>query len=426
MKTYKNPSRDLWAEILARPAINQDEIRTLVRTILDAVKSDGDSALRDLTMRFDGVDLKDFSVSNEEIENAGKNLSVELKRAIDIARENIGAFHAMQRPEDKGIATAKGVKCWIKNLPVEKVGLYIPGGTAPLLSTVLMLGIPARLAGCSEIILCTPPGTGGIIHPAILYCASLVGIDKIFKVGGAQSIAAMAYGTESIPAVEKIFGPGNSYVTVAKQLVSVENVAIDMPAGPSELAVMADAKANPAFIASDLLSQAEHGTDSQVVLFTTSMEMADKVKLELKKQISTLPRRDIAGKALENSRCIILDDIEIMIDMVNSYAPEHLIIIMDDYREIAGSIRNAGSVFLGPFTPESAGDYASGTNHTLPTGGCARAYSGLGLESFMKKISFQEIDETGLKTIGPAIMEMAAEEELEAHRKAVLIRLNKG
>jgi len=318
-----------------------------------------------------------------------------------------------------------GVECRLKYQPIEKVGLYIPGGTAPLLSTVLMLGIPARIAGCREIILCTPPNADGRVHPAILYCAGILGIENIYRIGGAQAIAAMAYGTESIPKVDKIFGPGNQYVTVAKQLVSLENVAIDMPAGPSEVAVIADNTADPAFIAADLLSQAEHGTDSQVILVATREKIITKVRAELDKQLATLPRKKIAKAALRNSRLIVMEDKENILDMINSYAPEHLIIQCRDYEEVGDRISNAGSVFLGPYTPESAGDYASGTNHTLPTGGYARAYSGIGLESFIKRNSYQEISEDGLTNLGPAIKAMAEEEELMAHSIAVEIRLKK-
>ena len=424
MKTFTNPPREQWDEILARPDVNLEGLRSQVISILESVKQNGDQALKDMTRRYDGVDLEDLMVKREELEEAGAQLSQALRDAIGVASDNIRAFHEIQKPVDREIETFPGVRCRIKSLPVEKVGLYIPGGTAPLLSTVLMLAIPAKLAGCKEIVLCTPPGKDGKVHPAILYCANLTGIDKVYRVGGAQAIAAMAYGTDTILAVDKIFGPGNSYVTLAKQLVSLDSVAIDMPAGPSELAVMADETANPVFVASDLLSQAEHGMDSQVILLTTDSGLAERVKEELERQLMLLPRKEIADKALKNSRCIILDDQEIMLEMVNRYAPEHLIIMMRDYREVAERISNAGSVFLGPYTPESAGDYASGTNHTLPTGGYARAYSGLGMDSFMKRISFQEIDEEGLRNLGPSIMEMASEEQLEAHRRAVLLRIN--
>jgi histidinol dehydrogenase len=352
-------------------------------------------------------------------------LEENLKKAIETARSNIERFHAAQKPEEVFIQTMPGVKCWLKYEPIESVGLYIPGGTAPLLSTVLMLAIPATLAGCREIILCTPPDAAGRIHPAILYCAGILGIEKIYRVGGAQAIAAMTYGTESISGVDKIFGPGNPYVTVAKQLVSLDDVAIDMPAGPSEVAVIADDSADPSFIAADLLSQAEHGKDSQVILVATREEIISKVRSALDEQLANLPRRELAEASLQYSRMIVMEDKKNMLEMINRYAPEHLIIQTREYEEMAAGICNAGSVFLGPYTPESAGDYASGTNHTLPTGGYARSYSGIGLESFMKRISYQEISEAGLIKLGPAIRVLAEEEELLAHSLAVDIRLKK-
>jgi histidinol dehydrogenase len=425
MKTYTNPKKESWEGILSRPETDPGAMRSRVGSILETVRKGGDRALRELTRQFDGLDMEEIRISGEELEQAGSCLRDELRQAINQASLNIEAFHAIQQPADRETETAPGVRCWIRSEPIDRVGLYIPGGSAPLISTVLMLAIPARLAGCREIILCTPPGKDGGVNPAILYSAWSNGIGKVFRVGGAQAIAAMAYGTETIPAVDKIFGPGNSFVTAAKQLVSLENVAIDMPAGPSEQAVLADASADAAFVASDLLSQAEHGPDSQVLLFTNEAEMAKKVMEELDRQLADLPRREIARKALENSRCIVQTNVDKMIEMVNLYAPEHLVIMMKDHLEVAGRIRNAGSVFLGPYTPESAGDYASGTNHTLPTGGYARAYSGLGLDSYMKKISFQEISREGLENIGPAIMEMAREEGLEAHRRSVEIRIRK-
>jgi len=425
MRTYINPQRQTWDEILARPELNLEELRGKVSSILKTVRDEGDRTLQEMTRQFDGVSVDELQVSRKEMENAGAFLREGLRDAIDKAGRNIEAFHSIQQPLDREIETTPGVKCWTRTEPIDRVGLYIPGGTAPLLSTVLMLAIPARLAGCREIILCTPPGKDGRVNPAILYCAAINGIEKVYRVGGAQAIAAMAYGTETVPAVDKIFGPGNSFVTAAKQLVSLERVAIDMPAGPSEQAVLADASATPSFVAADLLSQAEHGADSQVLLFTDDRGLSDRVQEELKVQIEHLPRKDIAGEALQNSRCIIQENKDTLIEMVNLYAPEHLVIMMKDYNKVAGRIRNAGSVFLGAYTPESAGDYASGTNHTLPTGGYARAYSGLGLESFMKKISFQEISEEGLRELGPAIMEMAAEEDMEAHRQAIEIRLSK-
>jgi histidinol dehydrogenase len=425
MDIYINPSKDQWPSILARPEADFSALRENVNTILETVRKEGDRALKDYTLAFDKAELQEFQVPVDEIRDSGQQISESLKEGIAIAKSNIERFHQSQKPEDLVISTMPGVECRLKHKPIEKVGLYIPGGTAPLLSTVLMLGIPARIAGCPEIILCTPPNAEGRVHPAILYCAGILGIEKIFRVGGAQAIAAMAFGTDSIPKMDKIFGPGNQYVTVAKQLVSLENVAIDMPAGPSEVAVIADNSADPAFIAADLLSQAEHGTDSQVILVATREKIISKVRAELDRQLATLPRKEIAEAALGNSRFIVMEDKESILDMINSYAPEHLIIQCRDYEEMGNRIRNAGSVFLGPYTPESAGDYASGTNHTLPTGGYARAYSGIGLESFMKRISYQEISEDGLTNLGPAIQVMAEEEGLMAHSIAVEIRLKK-
>ncbi len=425
MEIFVNPPKDQWSSILARPETDFSGLRNNVISILDRVRAEGDRALKDYTLAFDQVELQEIRLPVEEIRDSGQQISESLKDAIAVAQSNIERFHKSQKPEDLVINTMPGVECRLKYLPIENVGLYIPGGTAPLLSTVLMLGIPARIAGCQEIILCTPPKADGNVHPAILYCASILGIEKIYPVGGAQAIAAMAYGTESIPKMDKIFGPGNQFVTIAKQLVSLEDVAIDMPAGPSEVAVIADHSADPAFIAADLLSQAEHGTDSQVILVATREKIITKVRAELDKQLATLPRKEIAEAALRNSRMIVMDDMENILDMINSYAPEHLIIQCRDYEEVGSRIRNAGSVFLGPNTPESAGDYASGTNHTLPTGGYARAYSGIGLESFMKRISYQEISEDGLTNLGPTIKIMAEEEELMAHSLAVDIRLRK-
>jgi histidinol dehydrogenase len=425
MKIYVNPSKDRWSSILARPETDLSGIRDDVLTILETVRMEGDRAVKDYTLAFDKVKLQKFQLSIDEIRNSGQVLSENLKEAIAVAQSNIERFHASQKPEALVINTMPGVKCWLKYEPIEKVGLYIPGGTAPLLSTVLMLGIPARIAGCREIILCSPPNAVGRVHPAILYCASILGIEKIYRVGGVQAIAAMAYGTESIPKVDKIFGPGNKYVTVAKQIVSLGDVAIDMPAGPSEVAIIADNSADPSFIAADLLSQAEHGTDSQVILVATREKVITKVRIELDKQLAKLPRKEMAEGALRNSRLIVMEDRENILDMINSYAPEHLIIQCRDYEQLGNRIRNAGSVFLGPYTPESAGDYASGTNHTLPTGGYARVYSGIGLENFMKRISYQEISEDGLTNLGPAIKAMAEAEELMAHSIAVDVRLGK-
>jgi histidinol dehydrogenase len=425
MEVYINPSKDLWPQILARPEIDYTGLRGSVMELIDRVKKDGDRSLIELTEKFDGVKIRDLKVPVEEIARSQDMIRPDLKKAIDTARRNIEKFHAAHVIEDSLLVTSPGVKCWTRTIPVDRVGLYIPGGTAALFSTVLMLGIPALLAGCNEIILCTPPGPDGKVHPAILYCAKILGITKIFRVGGTQAIAAMAYGTESIPKVHKIFGPGNPYVTVAKQLVSLDNVAIDMPAGPSEVAVIADDTADPEFIAADLISQAEHGPDSQVLLVCREEGLIEAVQKELEKQLADLPRKEQARQSLDRSRIVVLENNEDMLEMVNEYAPEHLIIMCRDYGEFGIRIRNAGSVFMGPWSPESAGDYASGTNHTLPTGGHAKAYSGLGISDFQKRISFQEISEEGLRNLGPAIVTMAREEELEGHCRAVEKRLGK-
>ena len=391
--------------------------------IIEEVARKGDPAVRSYTMQFDGVDIDSLEVTAEEMRAASDQVGDGLKRAIEEAHWNILTFHKKQIRHQETIVTTAGVRCWQKPVPISRVGLYIPGGSAPLLSTVLMLGIPAKIAGCAEVVLCSPPDKDGKINPTILYIAELLGIDRVFRVGGVQAIAAMAHGTESIPAVNKIFGPGNQYVTMAKQIVSRETVAIDMPAGPSELAVAADATSNPAYIASDLLSQAEHGPDSQVLLVTDSGDLIGQVQAELKTQLEVLPRKKIATGALENSKLILLKDQEEMLDMVNMYAPEHLIIVTENYRELADRVVNAGSVFLGDYTPESAGDYASGTNHTLPTNGWAHAFSGVNMDSFYKKITFQEISRYGLHNIGDAVKTMAEAEELQAHSNAVSIRL---
>ena len=372
---------------------------------------------------FDKAELTSLAVTSAEIEEAEKEVPIELKAAIYLAKRNIETFHSAQRFEGKKVDTMEGVTCWQKAVAIEKVGLYIPGGTAPLFSTVLMLAIPAKIAGCKEIVLCTPPDKNGKVHPAILFAARLAGVSKIFKAGGVQAIAAMAYGTESIPKVYKIFGPGNQYVTAAKQLVSLRDVAIDMPAGPSEVEVLADESANPVFVAADLLSQAEHGVDSQAMLVTTSEKLQTEVVYEVERQLGYLTRRDIAEKSLANSKLILVKDMEEALELTNAYAPEHLIIETKDYMEVAGQIVNAGSVFLGAFSPESAGDYASGTNHTLPTNGYAKAYSGVSLDSFIRKITFQEILPSGMSAIGPAIEVMAANEHLDAHKNAVTVRL---
>jgi len=394
-----------------------------LQRIINEVARNGDAAVRKYAAEFDGFDGDSLEVPAEEIQAASRKVEPALKKAIKEAHRNIQAFHEKQKPTVDTTVTTAGVRCWQKPVPINRVGLYIPGGTAPLLSTALMLGIPAKIAGCREVILCTPPDKQGKVSPSILHIAGLLGIDRVFRVGGAQAIAAMAYGTESIPAVNKIFGPGNQYVTAAKQIVNRTKVAIDLPAGPSELAVVADSSANPAFIASDLLSQAEHGPDSQVLLFSDSAEIIDQVQTELQKQLKGLPRREIALKALDNSKMILLDKQEEIMDMVNAYAPEHLILVTGNHTELAEQVVNAGSVFLGEYTPESAGDYASGTNHTLPTNGWAHVYSGVNMDSFYKKITFQEISRNGLTNIGDTIMTMAEAEQLQAHSNAVAIRL---
>jgi histidinol dehydrogenase len=423
MKIYSNPQKNLWPIILKRPMLEVSGLHETVQGILTEIRHEGDSALRKYSLKFDGVEPEKFLVTNEELTSAEEKVEPELKKAIELAEENIERFHSAQKPGLVKVKTMPGVSCWQKAVAIEKVGLYIPGGTAPLFSTVLMLAIPARIAGCKEIVLCTPPGKNGKIHPAILFAAKFAGVKKVFKLGGVQAIGAMAYGTESVPKVYKIFGPGNQYVTAAKQLVSMNEVAIDMPAGPSEVMVVADDTANPAFVASDLLSQAEHGIDSQVILVVNSRELVDKIKMEISLQLKALPRKEIAAKALENSVLIVMENEQEKVELINEYAPEHLILATENYSELAEKVTNAGSVFLGNYTPESAGDYASGTNHTLPTNGWARSYSGVNLDSFLKKITFQEITENGLKSIGPAIEKMAAAEELEAHRNAVSLRL---
>lgn len=418
------PPREQWAEILRRPALDTENLFDTVRNIIDRVKAEGDKAVLDYEARFDKVELASLAVTEEEMQEAVKAVGVELKAAIYLAQNNIETFHAAQRFTGQKVETMEGVTCWQKAVGIEKVGLYIPGGTAPLFSTVLMLAVPAKLAGCKEIVLCSPPGKDGKIHPAVLFAARVAGVSKIYKAGGVQAIAAMAYGTESIPKVYKIFGPGNQYVTAAKQLVSLRDVAIDMPAGPSEVEVLADETANPVFVAADLLSQAEHGADSQALLITTSEKLQKEVMYEVERQLGYLPRRDIAAKALENSKLIVVKDTEEALQMTNEYAPEHLIIQTTDYHQLAERVTNAGSVFLGPLSPESAGDYASGTNHTLPTNGYAKAYSGVSLDSFIRKITFQEILPQGMCAIGPAIEVMAANEQLDAHKNAVTVRLN--
>lgn len=423
MKLIKYPVREQWDEILKRPALNTENLFDTVRGIIARVKAEGDKAVREYEAAFDKAVLASLAVTKDEIKQAEVLLPDELKEAIRLAKENIETFHAAQRFEGKKVETAPGVTCWQKAVAIEKVGLYIPGGTAPLFSTVLMLAVPAKIAGCREIVLCTPPDKEGKVHPAILFAAQVAGVDKIFKIGGVQAVAAMAYGTETVPKVYKIFGPGNQYVTAAKQLVSLCDVAIDMPAGPSEVEVLADDSANPVFVAADLLSQAEHGVDSQAVLITTSERLMEEVAAEVERQLAVLPRKEIAEKSLTNSKLILVKDMQEAIELTNAYAPEHLIIETENYLAIAEKIVNAGSVFLGAFSPESAGDYASGTNHTLPTNGYAKAYSGVSLDSFIRKITFQEIRSQGMIAIGPAIEVMAANEHLDAHKNAVTVRL---
>ena len=423
MILISNLDKSQWQEILKRPVMNTENLFDTVRSVIDRVKEEGDRAVLDYEEKFDKVVLASLAVSEEEQQEAENLVSEDLKAAIRLAKQNIETFHAAQRFEGKKVQTQPGVTCWQKAVAIEKVGLYIPGGTAPLFSTVLMLAVPARIAGCKEIVLCTPPGRDGKVHPAVLFAAKVAGVNRIFKAGGIQAIAAMAYGTESVPKVYKIFGPGNQYVTAAKQLVSLRDVAIDMPAGPSEVEVLADETANPIFVAADLLSQAEHGVDSQAILITTSVELQQAVKVEVERQLALLPRKEIAEKSLANSKLIVVDSMTEAIELTNAYAPEHLIIETEDYLSVAERIVNAGSVFLGSLTPESAGDYASGTNHTLPTNGYAKAYSGVSLDSFIRKITFQEIKPEGLNIIGPAIELMAANEQLDAHKNAVSVRL---
>ncbi|HEX2396021.1 MAG TPA: histidinol dehydrogenase [Bacteroidales bacterium] len=423
MKIYTYPEREKWDELLKRPLLNSAEIDSAVLPIIEEVRKNGDKAVREFTRKFDKVNLLSFEVEESEFTEAEKNIDDELKSAIKIAGDNIETFHRMQESANKRVITSHGVDCWQKAVAIEKVGFYIPGGTAPLFSTVLMLAIPARIAGCTETILCTPPSANGSIHPAVLYAARYTGIKKVFKVGGAQAIAAMAFGTPTIPKVYKIFGPGNQYVTAAKQILSRSMVAIDMPAGPSELAVIADESSNASFVAADLLSQAEHGTDSQVLLFCYTEMKANEVLAEINRQVEDLPRKDIAKAALLHSRCFILRSYDEIMGMVNEYAPEHLIISTDNAAELSGMVINAGSVFIGHYSTESAGDYASGTNHTLPTNGYAKSYNGVNLDSFVKKITFQQISREGLLNIGGTIMKMAETEALTAHKNAVAIRI---
>ncbi|NDW09631.1 histidinol dehydrogenase [Dysgonomonas sp. 520] len=423
MQIVRYPDRKNWKETLKRPAFDTSSLNQTVSDILNKIRERGDEAVIEFSQKFDKVVLDNLQVSDAEICEAENLVPDELKEAIRTAKNNIETFHNSQKVELKKIETTKGVVCWQKSVGIEKVGLYIPGGTAPLFSTVLMLAVPAKIAGCREIVLCTPPNKEGKVNPAILYAAKVAGVDRIYKIGGIQAIGAMAYGTETVTKVYKIFGPGNQYVTAAKQLVSLRDVAIDMPAGPSEVQVIADETANPSFIAADLLSQAEHGADSQVILTTTSEDIINEVVKEIEKQLPLLPRNEMAKKALDNSKLILLKDEQEIIDMTNEYAPEHLIIETADYMNIAEKIVNAGSVFLGHYTPESAGDYASGTNHTLPTNGYAKAYSGVNLDSFIRKITFQEISKEGIHNLGVTIEIMAETEQLNAHKNAVTLRL---
>ena len=423
MKKIFYPSPAEWEELLKRPTLRTEELMETVKGLVEEVRQGGDQAVMALEEKFDKVSLSALEVSAEERQEAEQLVSEELKKAIRLAAGNIRRFHEAQRFEGVQVETQPGVTCWQKAVPIEKVGLYVPGGTAPLFSTVLMLAIPASIAGCKELVLCTPPMKNGRVHPAVLYAAGVAGVKRVFKIGGVQAIAAMAYGTESVPHVYKIFGPGNQYVTAAKQLVSLRQVAIDMPAGPSEVEVLADETANPTFVAADLLSQAEHGADSQAVLISTSEKLVEEVEREVARQLAELPRQQIAVKALQWSKLIVVRTMEEAMAMTNAYAPEHLIIEAADYLTLAQQVEHAGSVFLGSLTPESAGDYASGTNHTLPTNGYAKAYSGVCLDSFMRKMTFQEIRPEGLLRIGPAIETMAAGEALDAHRLAVTRRL---
>lgn len=423
MQIIKYPNKAEWQALLERPHRDASELRETVKTVLDKIQAEGDAAVKEFELKFDKVSLPSLAVTEEEMVEAEALVPQDLKDALVLAHSNIEKFHASQKFEGEKVETAPGVVCWQKSVAIEKVGLYIPGGTAPLFSTVLMLATPAKIAGCKEIVLCTPPNREGKVNPAILMAAKVAGVSKIFKAGGVQAIGAMAYGTESVPKVSKIFGPGNQFVMAAKQQVSLHEVAIDMPAGPSEVAVVADETANPVFVAADLLSQAEHGIDSQVIMITTSETMADKVNAEVDRQLALLPRKEIAEKSLQYSKLIIVKDVEESIEITNEYAPEHLILAVKDYMAFGERVVNAGSVFLGNYSCESAGDYASGTNHTLPTSGYAKAYSGVNLDSFCRKITFQELTAEGIRSIGPAVELMAAAEQLDAHKNAMTVRL---
>lgn len=423
MKVYRYPDRQDIARLTERPLHDATDLNATVAAVLKDVRERGDEAVTEYEERFDHARLKSLAVTEKEMDEAEAMVGEELRQAIAIAHANISKFHAAQLSEGVRVSVTEGVECWQKPVPIEKVGLYIPGGTAPLFSTVLMLAVPARIAGCSQIVLCTPPSPEGKVNPCILYAARMAGVDRIFKIGGVQAIGAMAYGTATVPKVYKIFGPGNQYVMCAKQHVSLRDVAIDMPAGPSEVEVLADETSNPSFVAADLLSQAEHGVDSQVMLVTTSESLAESVQVEIERQLASLPRKDIAARALENSKIILVMDEDGMMEITNAYAPEHLIIESAGYMRLAGRVVNAGSVFLGSLTPESAGDYASGTNHTLPTNGYAMAYSGVNIDSYMRKITFQHITPSGIRSIGKAVETMAEAEGLRAHRNAMTLRV---
>lgn len=423
MNVYEYPTQEQLEPLLKRPAHDAAHLATIVSGVLDNVRLHGDEAVRQYEKQFDHAELQTLAVSQEEMDEAWTLVPEDLRKAISLAHDNIEKFHASQRFHAEHVQVTDGVECWQKAIPIQRVGLYIPGGTAPLFSTVLMLATPARLAGCPEIVLCTPPTADGKVNPAVLVAAHVAGVNRIFKIGGVQAIGAMAYGTESVPQVYKIFGPGNQYVTCAKQQVSLQGVAIDMPAGPSEVAVLADETSRPDFVAADLLSQAEHGVDSQVMLITTSPRLVKEVQAEVDRQLELLPRKDLAARSLENSKVILVDDDNEMMDVSNRYAPEHLIIETANYMELAERVTNAGSVFLGNLTPESAGDYASGTNHTLPTAGWAKAYSGVNLDSYIRKVTFQHITPQGIRSIGPAVECMAAGEGLDAHKNAMTLRV---
>lgn len=423
MKKYLHPTRDQWAEITVRPHIDLSELNATVSAILADIKQNGDEAVRRYEQKFDHADLKQLAVSPEEIERAWLQTPSDLRDALVLAHHNIAKFHEAQRHDAPQVETSPGVTCWQRSVPIQRVGLYIPGGTAPLFSTVLMLATPAKIAGCPDIVLCTPPAPDGSVNPAILAAAHVAGVSRVFRIGGVQAIGAMAYGTESVPKVYKVFGPGNQYVMAAKQSVSLHDVAIDMPAGPSEVCVVADGMANAPFVAADLLSQAEHGRDSQVILITNSESMLNQVEQEIAKQLPLLPRNEIAAAALQNSKLVLVSSTNEAIELANVYAPEHLILATADCDELAQMVVNAGSVFIGAYACESAGDYASGTNHTLPTHGYARAYNGVNLDSYMRKITFQHITPDGISAIGPAVVCMAENEQLEGHANAMRLRM---